>query len=126
MTRTPREHGAAVTGDAKRSRRPGKREVERLMRDWLKGPRHQLLEETPGFEAHREALLAFRLEREGLARAREEDRIGAVAAKLGCTVALACHVEGLERRIAELSEALERLDRDTDGRIARLDARIGV
>lgn len=62
------------------------------------------IEETEGFEAHRDELLAFRLQCEAEWKAKLQSR----AAELGCTVALVQYLEGLEYQIKALDRKLER------------------
>lgn len=66
------------------------------------------IEETEGFEAHREELLAFRLHSEAEWKTKRQARLAQRASELGCSVAMAEHLESLESRIAHLSKELDR------------------
>lgn len=77
------------------------RELDALKRQWQEDP-HWDIEETEGFEFHRESLKAFRLEveqnRKDLLYRRMTDRAGT----LNCSLALLHVIEGMERRIKRL------------------------
>lgn len=75
--------------------------VEELKRQWLGDPCWDI-EDTEGFEAHRDELLAFRREVERDRRREELSRALDKADRWGCSTALVRYVEALEARIATL------------------------
>lgn len=87
-------------------------EVADLQARWLADPCWDL-EETPGFEAHRETLLQFRQNAEAAWSAERAARLATRADALGCSFALAEYIEGLEARLqradTRLEDALDRL-----------------
>lgn len=95
-----------------------RQEIEYLKGQWEADPCWDL-EETEGFELHREELAEFARQKGEERRAREQDRLEARAIELGIpgNAALVTHLERLESQIDRLEE---RLDRYTD----RLDSKI--
>lgn len=58
-------------------------EIDKLKTDWLQDPCWDL-EDTEGFEAHREELLAFRHEQERRWQVKRQADLAALAANAGC------------------------------------------
>jgi hypothetical protein len=88
-------------------------EIEKLKRDWLADGVWDI-EDTEGFQAHREELLAFSRETEARCLREAQERAAADVARwrrraeaLGCTASLVQVIEGLERRVAALREKVE-------------------
>lgn len=82
-----------------------RREIEKLKVDWVFDPCWDI-EDTEGFEEHREELLQFRKEMEiewEKQRKMRENKIDEEAEKLG--------VKGLYRKILQLQEELHRIER---------------
>lgn len=91
-------------------------EIQELKNHWEE--EHWVgLEEEAGFEAHREELLAFRLETEAQWKRDREKRLLEKAEKLGCpgNLALAQYVLVLEYRLDEIERRLARLGPSVDG-----------
>lgn len=87
---------------------PSRVDVENLKQNWCEDPCWDI-EDTEGFEAYRDELIAFRdemtakwdAEREAR-NAKERQRVEGYAKELGCTPELVRYIESLERRIREL------------------------
>lgn len=73
-------------------------EIEALKKNWRYDPCWDI-EDTKGFEEHKEELLAYRLETEKKWRTVEDERINARAKLLECSPALVRYLENLERKI---------------------------
>lgn len=73
-------------------------EIESLKKSWRYDPCWDI-ENTEGFEEHKEELLAYRLGIEKEWQEREDKRINERADKLKCSVELVRYLENLERRI---------------------------
>lgn len=86
-------------------------ELEALKSNWLKDPCWDL-EDTDGFEAHYDELLAFRLQDEAMRSASYKRRLEQAAARLGIpdNLTLAEVVVGLEERVRDLLERVDALD----------------
>lgn len=86
-------------------------QVEALKRDWKRDPCYEI-EETPGFEEHREELRAYNEEfvRQNLKR--RDEMLREKALRMGCpgNVELAAYVEGLELALDSLGERLDNLE----------------
>jgi hypothetical protein len=81
-------------------------EVDALKHDWASDPCWDI-EETEGFEDHREELLRYRLAKESEWRRARVDKIRAKAAELGTdNMKLAAYVMRLEERITRLEERI--------------------
>lgn len=82
--------------------------MSRLKLEWRADPCWDL-EETEGFEAHRNELMAYRLECEATWNAEKQARLEKRAELLGCpgNIKLAQYVEALEYRFDRLIERLE-------------------
>jgi hypothetical protein len=85
--------------------------LKALKENWKSDPIWDL-EETEGFEKHREELKAFREEcekkwvEEALAVSKQKmDQIEQDAAEFGCTPVLLFHINRLEERIAKLEKS---------------------
>ena len=80
-------------------------EILELKAQWVADPCWDI-EDTEGFEAHRDELITFAKQHEARLEAEAEARLGAKAERLGCpgNLSLARYVEGLEYRL----ETLER------------------
>ncbi len=85
-------------------------QIEDLKRSWTDDPCWDL-EETEGFEAHREELLEHSLKMSAHWHAERCAKLSAKAVEIGCpgNVALAQAVLQLEQRLAELEAKLEEL-----------------
>lgn len=81
-------------------------EVDSLKRSW---DGTWDLETTEGFEALREELLAYRVEKERGWREKREKTLSLKAEALGCSgnLRLAAYIETLEERIKKLEESSE-------------------
>ena len=99
-------------------------QVTQLKRDWEGDPNWDL-EETEGFEEHREELLAYRLAKEAEWEAAHQKRLLDKAEKLGCpgNVTLAAYIENLEWRI--FSSHAMGIQHQLDGLERRLDRLAG-
>jgi len=82
-------------------------ELRLLKRDWKRDPCWDI-EETEGFEAHRDELLAFRKEQEQIWNAERNCRLQAKSEELGLpgNLALAEYIIFLEARISTLEDKL--------------------
>lgn len=80
-------------------------DIERLKRSWERDPIWDI-EDTEGFEDHREELLAFRKECESRWSGERYLRLSKKAEDLGFpgNINLAAYIEGLESRIRTLEE----------------------
>lgn len=78
-------------------------EIEELKRQWLVDPCWDI-EDTEGFEAHREGLAKYRKEVESNWTADRMERIAIKAKALNCSVELAEHIMQLEQRIMQLEQ----------------------
>jgi hypothetical protein len=78
-------------------------EVDELKAQWLADPVWDL-EETPGFEAHRQELLAWRAREEAEMECRHRERLEHKAEWMGVpgNLKLAEYIERLEHRLAIL------------------------
>lgn len=88
-------------------------EIERLKADWL-GDGSWDLEQTEGFEEHRDELLAYRLKIEEEADKRYQRRLQDKAIVLGVpgNVQLAAAIEHLEQRVRDLNTRLCKVEGD--------------
>ena len=78
------------------------REVQELKWEWSADPCYDI-EATPGFEDHREELLAFRKQMEARWQGEAQRQLNDYAARLGTdNLTLAAYVRSLEERIAKL------------------------
>lgn len=86
-------------------------EIQDLKHDWWADPIWDL-EETEGFEDHREELLAYRLECEAAWSKRSDERLAAKMAEMGLSdnLALAQYIMRLEQRIEALEEGVTRIE----------------
>lgn len=84
--------------------------INKLKADWQRDPAWDI-EDTPGFEAHHDELLAFRHAKEAEWKAEREARWAKKAEDLGVpgNLKLAAYVERLEQRIEELDRAVWRI-----------------
>ena len=82
---------------------PTRADVETLIAQWTGDPCWDL-EDTDGYEAYREELLAVRLVNERRWQRQEAERVQGRCAELGCTPQLLRYLESLERAIARLEE----------------------
>ncbi|MFW5757813.1 MAG: hypothetical protein ACOCYO_03945 [Bacteroidota bacterium] len=84
---------------------PTDKEIKDLKIDWMKDPIWDI-EETEGFEDHKEELKAFREEKEAQWDAKAKMELQNYAFKIGIPdqLILAKHMQYLERRINELSD----------------------
>lgn len=73
-------------------------QIDALKKNWRYDPCWDI-EDTEGFEEHKEELLAYRLEVEGQWQEAEDKRINERAERLKCSVELVRYLENLERRI---------------------------
>ena len=80
-------------------------QIEELKAQWLADPCWDI-EETEGFEQHKEELLKFRLETERRWQRQWLRRINAKARKLRCSIATAEYLIRLEERISKLEERI--------------------
>jgi len=78
-----------------------KQELDALKADWLYDPCWDI-EDTEGFEGHREELKAWRIEREQKWQAQELERVTKKADELKCSVELVGYLELLEYRIRQI------------------------
>jgi hypothetical protein len=83
-------------------------EIADLKRQWQRDPCWDI-ETTPGFEAHVEELVAYRLEMEAKWHEKWEAQMQAFAQELGIpkNIALAKHIRALEERIEQLEREKE-------------------
>lgn len=86
---------------------PTPEEITRLKHEWIADGCWDI-ENTEGFEEHREELLSWRLVYEQQEREKRNQELLAKAEKLGApgNIDLARHVEGLETRIDRLEQAV--------------------
>lgn len=86
-------------------------EIDALKRDWQRDPCWDI-EETEGFEAHREELEEFHAEMEAVWTRRRNMAAAKKAEELGCpnNLALGNYVLSLERRIERLEARVGKLD----------------
>jgi hypothetical protein len=89
--------------------RRSRADVENLKAQWAADGTWDI-EDTPGFEAYRDELVAYRQEFEAQQERKRIDALRAKAAEIGCpgNLELASHVWGLERQIAYLAERIDR------------------
>ena len=78
-------------------------ELDNLKAQWEADP-HWDLEDTPGFEAHRDELYMYRVSCELLWATEEHTRLAQRARDLGCHIALVQYIEHLEKRLERLEE----------------------
>ena len=85
-------------------------EVFQLREQWKDDPSWDI-EDTEGFEAHREELLVFRKDCETAWEQEEAARLEKRAESLGCpgNLDLARYVENLEYRIKRITDRLEQI-----------------
>ena len=76
-------------------------EVEDLKREWEGNP-HWNLEDTDGFEDHKEELREFSKNKYAEWEAGRENRLTTKAKSLGCSVALVQYIEALEYKVDHL------------------------
>lgn len=83
-------------------------EIEALKWNWVNDPCWDI-EDTEGFEAHRDELAVFRQEREAVWEAARQSRLAAKADELGApgNLRLAQYVMNLEWRLKGLEEKLD-------------------
>jgi hypothetical protein len=102
---TPAEDDSMANSETSTRRSP--EEVQRLVASWRADPLWDL-EETEGFEAHREELKAIRLDYDRQRAAAYEERLRKRAESLGTdSLKLAAYVETLERRLEEIEARLD-------------------
>ena len=84
-------------------------EINDLIESWKDDPSWDI-EDTEGFEHHREELLVIRKEWEERWEKEHKDRLEERAERLGCpgNLKLARYVEGLEARIKRIMDRLEK------------------
>lgn len=101
----------------KRQDQPTAEEIEHLKAQWLTDP-HWDLEETEGYDAYREGLLAFRLQVEADRRAEAEAEVQAKLQDMGLRdnrrlgewlLDVVARIDRLEQRIDEVDERAERM-----------------
>lgn len=78
-------------------------EIKALKENW-KGDPIWDIEDTEGFEEHRQELLTYRLGMEASWTKQNEERLQKCAVELGCSVNLVRHIEILEYRLEKLEE----------------------
>lgn len=80
-------------------------DVIALIAEWLRDPSWDI-EDTEGFEDHRERLLKFRLGREAQQRRNDEAELAATASSAGCSgnIKLAKYLRDMARRLHALEE----------------------
>ena len=85
-------------------------EVFELKQQWKADPSWDI-EDTEGFEAHHDELLAFRMECEAEWEQQDKTRLEKRAVSLGCpgNLDLARYVENLESRIKRITDRLEQI-----------------
>lgn len=85
-------------------------EVFELKQQWKADPSWDI-EDTEGFEAHHDELLAFRKECEAEWEQQDKTRLEKRAESLGCpgNLDLARYVENLESRIKRITDRLEQI-----------------
>lgn len=85
-------------------------EIEHLKRNWEGDPCWDI-EETEGFEEHKEELLAFRLQKEKEWENNRKWQLERKAAELGVAgnIKLAEYVLGLEHTLKQVDKTLDRL-----------------
>lgn len=78
-------------------------QIRNIKAVWLNDPTWDI-EDTEGFEDHREELLAYRLETEARWESEHKEQLVKKAEEIGCpgNLKLAEYVMGLERRIAAI------------------------
>ena len=81
-------------------------EIEKLIASWKSDPCWDI-EETEGFEAYYDELLAYRLEVEKQWEREWADKLEARAAQLKCSVELADYIIKLEHRLQGMNQTLE-------------------
>jgi hypothetical protein len=81
------------------------KEIEDLKRQWRSDPIWDI-EDSEGFEAHREELAAYRAQCEAEWSQAVKERLEAKAVQLGCpgNTSLAAYVEDLEGRLKSLED----------------------
>jgi hypothetical protein len=84
-------------------------ELDELKSQWRRDPCWDI-EETEGFEDHKEELLAYRLKCESEWKQEQTERLEKRATELGCSVALVQYIERLEYRLGVLEDDKERAD----------------
>lgn len=91
-----------------------KEEVEKLKADWRYDPIWEI-EDTEGFEEHREELIAYRKEMEALWDKQHKEKLEKLANKMGIpgNYVLTAYIDSLEYRIesliAEVSQMKNRI-----------------
>ncbi len=88
-------------------------EVENLKAKWVDDPCWNI-EETQGFEEHKDELLAYRILCESDRAEKRRMRLSELAEKLGIpgNTKLAAYVERLEHRIEQLEDRLEKIAKE--------------
>lgn len=93
------------------SQKRSPKEVEDLKNQWRADP-HWDIEDTEGFDAHRDELSAYRARCEAEWSRRNDERLDKKAKELGCpgNRSLAAYVLDLENDLARLSRRVEILE----------------
>lgn len=91
---------------------PTTEEIKQLKASWVYDPIWDI-EETEGFEEHKDELLKFRLEQERLWGARRARRLDEKSIQIGVpgNWVLAQYIEFLESQIDRLENRIEKLER---------------
>lgn len=84
-------------------------EVKTLKENWKSDPIWDI-EDTEGFEDHKQELLAFRLEMEASWIKQKEERLQKRAAELECSVRLVEYIEIMEYRLERFDNRLDKHD----------------
>lgn len=82
------------------------KEVDDLKANWRGDPWWDIYD-TPGFEAHRDELKAYQEKMQATWEGERKERIRTKARNLQCSIELAEYITSLERRINDMSQALE-------------------
>jgi hypothetical protein len=85
-----------------------------LINQWCADPIWDI-ENTEGFEAQHDALLAVRLAKETEWKNKENDRILSRAGELGCSEAMVHYTEQLDRQIGQLQQQIESVAEAVEG-----------
>lgn len=84
-------------------------EIQKLKDGWRHDPCWDI-EDTEGFEAHKEELLKYRLEQEAIWKERNEKRIAEEMTKMGITNRdTYYYLKGLEHRIESLGKTIDKI-----------------
>jgi len=84
-------------------------EVKTLKENW-KGDPCWDIENTEGFEDHKQELLDYRLGMEASWKKKNEERLQKRSAELECSIKLVEYIEILENRFQEVVDGLDKLE----------------